>query len=343
MSSYVKEELLLYMKNRNKLLLVVAFLITALIVSSMLREYVVKRVKDYGSIPANELIEIIEEEKKFSESDIIADFMRWDSENFKEKYDRNELYEKDILYCDKNSWKYEGNAVDSYQEPDAYFNVTDITAIRFIRESYVQENADEEINDREVYIQCLDDCVISMFFQKKTDSQSGEEVLNLLELSFIKVTTEGEKVPESFYQDLENGYYQVRVEIQSEEWIESPDRTKAVCVSNGALPKHPSQIFVRYQDKIPDSVFRMPWECGIVGWIDDEHIVFYEIDMSGPLLIHLEANQIEEIKKKDDDYDVYGAKYEIQDNQLVCTCLGEKIYCWDIVKKNNDIHITKVN
>ena len=80
-----------------------------------------------------------------------------------------------------------------------------------------------------------------------------------------------------------------------------------------------------------------------MGWIDDEHIVFYEIDMSGPLLIHLEANQIEEIKKKDDDYDVYGAKYEIQDNQLVCTCLGEKIYCWDIVKKNNDIHITKVN
>lgn len=294
-------------------------------------------------ISQTNLDEIINEEDSLITSSMVSDFISLDSKSFEEKYDRNELYEKDILYCDKNSWKYDGNAVDSYQKPDAYYNVTDITAIRFIRDSYVLENADEEINDREVYIQCLDDCAISIFFQKKKDSQSGEEVLNLLEVSFIKVKAEGEKVPESLYQDLENGYYQVRAEIQSEEWIESPDRTKAVCVSNGALPKHPSQIFVRYQDKIPDSVFRMTWECGIVGWIDDEHIVFYEIDMSGPLLIHLETNQIEKIKKKDDDYDVYGAKYEIQDNQLVCTCLGEKIYCWDIVKENNDIHITKVN
>ncbi|MBP3475832.1 MAG: hypothetical protein J6K48_05890 [Lachnospiraceae bacterium] len=153
----------------------------------------------------------------------------------------------------------------------------------------------------------------------------------------------GEKAPESLYQELENGYYQVRAEIQSEEWIASPDGTKAVCVSNGALPKHLSQIFVRYQDKIPDSVFQMTWDCGIVGWIDDEHILFYEIDMSGPLLIHLETNQIEEIKKQDDDYDEYGAKYEIQDNQLVCTCLGEKIYCWDIIRESNDICITSIS
>lgn len=274
-------------------------------------------------------------------SAVVSDFLSLNAEKFEQKYDRKELYEKDILYCDQNAWKYDGNAVDIYQKPEEHYDVAGITAIRFIKHSYTPGYTDAQADDREISIQCFDDYAISMFYQKKLDSQSGEEVLNLMEISYIKVETGGEKASKTFYQELENNYYQVRAEIQAGEWIASPDGTREVCVSNGALPKHPAQIFVRYRDKMPDSVFRMAWECGIAGWIDDEHIVCYEIDMSGPLLIHLETNQIEEIKKEDDDYDIYGAKYEIQDNQLVCTCMGEEIYCWNIVRGNGDIHIIK--
>lgn len=274
-------------------------------------------------------------------SAVVSDFLSLNAEKFEQKYDRKELYEKDILYCDQNAWKYDGNAVDPYQKPEEHYDVAGITAIRFIKDSYMPVYTDAQANDREIFIQCFDDYAISMFYQKKLDSQSGEEVLDLMEISYIKVETGGEKVSKTFYQELENNYYQVRAEIQAGEWIASPDGTREVCVSNGALPKHPAQIFVRYQDKMPDSVFRMAWECGIAGWIDDEHIVCYEIDMSGPLLIHLETNQIEEIKREDDDYDIYGTKYEIQDNRLVGTCMGEEIYCWNIVKNNDDICIIK--
>ena len=51
--------------------------------------------------------------------------------------------------------------------------------------------------------------------------------------------------------------------------------------------------------------------------------------------------QIEEIKSVDDHYDTYGAKYDIQDNRLVCKCLGEEIYHWDIVREDNDVRIIK--
>lgn len=49
---------------------------------------------------------------------IVSDFLSLDAENFEQQYDRNELYEKDILYCDQNAWKYDGNAVDPYQKPE---------------------------------------------------------------------------------------------------------------------------------------------------------------------------------------------------------------------------------
>lgn len=280
-------------------------------------------------------------EDSLNTSTIVSDFLSLNAEKFEQKYDRKELYDKDILYCDQNAWKYDGNAVDPYQKPEEHYDVAGITAIRFIKGSYTPGYTDAQANDREIFIQCFDDYAISRFYQKKLDSQSGEEVLDLIEISYIKVETGGEKVSKTFYQELENNYYQVRAEIQAGEWIASPDGTREVCVSNGSLPKHPSQIFVRYRDKMPDSIFRMTWECGIAGWIDDEHIVCYKIDMSGPFLIHLETNQIEEIKKADDDYDIYGAKYEIRDNQLVGTCMGEEIYCWNIVRENDDIRIIK--
>lgn len=230
-------------------------------------------------------------------SAVVSDFLSLNAEKFEQKYDRKELYEKDILYCDQNAWKYDGNAVDPYQKPEEHYDVAGITAIRFIKGSYTPGYTDAQANDREIFIQCFDDYAISMFYQKKLDSQSGEEVLDLMEISYIKVETGGEKVSKTFYQELENNYYQVRAEIQAGEWIASPDGTREV--------------------------------------------VCYKIDMSGPLLIHLETNQIEEIKREDDDYDIYGAKYEIQDNRLVGTCMGEEIYCWNIVKNNDDICIIK--
>ena len=290
------------------------------------------------------LNDVMNEENSVVKANIISDFLSLDAENFEKKYNKNELYDKDILYCDINMWKYHGTSLDGFQSPEEYYDITNITAIRFVRSDYIwgyeHGNDGAEIDNR-VYIQYFDNYAISMFFQEDKDSQSEETVLRLIEFSFVKVELDGEIAPESLYKSLEDNYYQVRIDIQSDEWTVSPDGTKAVCISNGSIPKHPSQIFVRYKGKKTDSVFRRNWECSIVGWIDENHIICYEIDHSGPLLIHLETGQVEEIKSVDDYYDTYGAKYEIQDNRLVCKCLGEEIYHWDIVREDNDVRIIK--
>lgn len=58
-----------------------------------------------------------------------------------------------------------------------------------------------------------------------------------------------------------------------------------------------------------------------------------------PILIHLENNQVEQIKKEDDDYDTYGAKYKIDGNRLICQFLDEQIYCWNIIKEDDEVLI----
>ena len=70
--------------------------------------------------------------EEICEYDIVSDFLSMYTEEFEERYDKSALYERDILYCTQEAWKYDGEAVDWFQEPDEYYDVEDITAIRFI-------------------------------------------------------------------------------------------------------------------------------------------------------------------------------------------------------------------
>lgn len=282
-------------------------------------------------------------EEFVSESRIVADFLQMSSEEFPQKYDRNELYKRNILYCDMDAWKYQGNQLDAFQDEEDYYDVVDICAIRFRNPSQEMNIFDDndwsEIDSEYVDIKGMGDFAVSIY-NPEGSHQEKNDGLEMAEISFIKVELEEGTAPEALYYDLESGYYRVREEIQKELWIPSPDGSKSACVSNGSLSKHPSQIFIRYEEEIPDRVFRETWECGIVGWIDEEHLVCYLNDWS-PMLIHLENDQVEVIRNKDDDFDAYGAKYRLESNHLICECLGEEICRWNIVSENNDILFVK--
>lgn len=277
------------------------------------------------------------------DEDVVSDFLSMDREAFEKQYDKNALYEKDILYCTEEAWKYHGEQLEGFSDPKDYFEVDDIWAIRFVNlgptdpSLYVETDHLEDVQNRIVY-QGFDDYAVSLYFQEKKDVQ-GKPELELTELSFIKVKfgehERRETAPKKLYEILESSYYEAREEIEAGEWALSPEKTKAVCISNGALPKHPSQIFVRYREKAPDLIFRRTWECYFAGWIDEDHFICYNDD--GPYLIHLETNQIEDIRKKEDDYDAYGCKYEVIGDQLVAICLGEEQYRWDIVREEGEI------
>ncbi len=279
------------------------------------------------------------EENIMSETQIVADYLEMNSEEFLSKYNKNELYEKGVLYCGIESWKYQGTQLDAYQED--YYNVTDITAIRIRGKQESDDVAIEKDLDTKnpgfVCIKYLGDYAISVYLQESMNSENNNDnELNLVEFSFIKVELEEGTAPEILYSYLENDYYQVKEELQEALWIESPDGTKEAYISNGSLSKHPSQIFIRYKEEAPDSIFRREWQCEIVGWIDGEHLVCNEVDM-GPILIHLENNQVEQIKKDDDDFDPYGAKYIIDGNYLICQVMDEEIYRWNIVRNEDEI------
>ncbi len=278
-----------------------------------------------------------------------------DSEDFENKYDRNQLYEEDILYCDMAAWRYHGTQVDGFQNPEDYYDVKNTAALRYMIDDrlydFVEENhadADSFSNNSfttDVYIKYMGDYAISIYFQRNTDD-AEEDLMRLLEISYVKVELGEGKVPMSLYQYLENDYYEVREDILSEDWMISPEGNKEVCVMNGALPKHPAQIFIRYRDKKPDAVFRFTWEQGIAGWIDEEHVVCYMIDWN-PKLIHLETNQVEEIEISVGDnrervFDACGAKYEITGNQLIVRYKNEELYRWDIVKENQEVRIVEI-
>jgi len=284
------------------------------------------------------------EEDIISETQIVADYLEMNSEEFLSIYNKNELYEKGFLYCGMESWKYQGTQLDAYQED--YYNVTDITAIR-IRGKQESDDAvlEKDLDTKPpgfVCIKYLGDYAISSYLQESMNSENNNDhALSLVEVSFIKVELEDGIPPEILYSYLENDYYQVKEELQEALWTESPDGTKEAYISNGSLPSHPSQIFVRYKEEAPDSIFRREWQCEIVGWIDEEHLVCNEVDM-GPILIHLENNQVEQIKKEDDDFDPYGAKYIIDGNYLICQVMDEEIYRWNIVSKEDEVLISAV-
>lgn len=278
--------------------------------------------------------------------DVVSDFLSMDAETFEKSYDKNALYERDILYCTEEAWKYHGEQVDGFQDPKDYYEVDDITALRFLNpgladaKQHVEDDDLERVVNR-IFFKCFDDYAVSLYFQ-----ETGESELALRELSLIKVKfSEDERretVPKALYELLERRYYEAREEIAEGEWAESPGKTRAVYISNGALPKHPSQIFVRYQEKIPDLIFRRTWECYFVGWIDEEHFLFRN-DM-GLYMIHIETSQTEEIvtvSTHEGNFETWGCEYEIKGDQVIATCLDEETYCWDIVKENGEIHLVK--
>lgn len=299
-----------------------------------------------------DLEQIKSEMDSFLHSSIASDFLCMDSDNldFESIYDRYKLYEENILYCDMNAWRYHGTQLDAFQNPEDYYDVTNIAALRYILDDTLYEFIDEKhvetvsyddnTSMKGVYIQYMGNYAISMYFQKDMNAQKEDE-MKLLEISFVKVELGEGVAPKSLYQYLEDDYYEVREAVRSEDWVISPEGNKEVCVINGALPKHPAQIFVRYREKTPDTVFRFTWEQGIVEWIDEEHIVCYMIDWT-PHLIHLETNRIEDIERDADDYDPYGVQYEINGNQLIAKNVGEEVYRWDIMKENQEVYIMKL-
>ena len=318
----------------------------------------------------SQMEQLKEEADSFLSSSVVSDFLAMDSEDFESKYDRNRLYEEDILYCDMAAWRFSEyyGMMRNWENSDEYFHIGNVTAVRYIVDDslydFVEENhadrdsLDDNSSATDVYIQHMGDYAISIYYQRNTDD-AGEDSVKLLEISFVKVEVidgSEETATRTLYQFLEEEYYYGRENILSssgdgrggwpDDWIISPDGNKEICVLNGGMPNNPAQIFIRYRDKRPDTVFRFGWEQGIAGWIDDEHVVCYTMD-SNPKLIHLETNQIEEIEIPIGDngrrvFDAYGAHYEISGNHLIARYKSEELYRWDIVKENQEVHIVEI-
>lgn len=278
---------------------------------------------------------------------VIEDYLELDSDSFKSKYGNEELYKEGILYCDEEAWKYNGEQLDAFQNPNDYYEINDISAIRIIKGQenpvYNGINVGDEVNGEEiekVLIDYYENYAVSVYYANLSEkSNEDNSTLGVKEISFVKVELKKGEAPESLYSYLEQDYYRVRKSLENEMWVSSPNGEKEACVSNGELPKHPSQIFIRNKNDVPDIIFRRNWEQRIVGWLDDEHLICDEIDAGGPLLIHLESHEIERIKTENDDYDTYGAKYKIDGNYLIAKWLDEEIYRWKIDSKNEEIFI----
>lgn len=143
---------------------------------------------------------------------------------------------------------------------------------------------------------------------------------------------------EDIYRYQEYDYYEGWRELDQAEWNESPEGTKAVYIVNGLGNNAPSQIFVRYQEKIPDLIFRGTWQELFEGWIDEDHFICYN-DMR-LILIHLERNQIEEIiTVGQEDFETWGCQYEIRGDQLIATCINDVCYYWDIVREDGEVRL----
>ena len=310
------------------------------------------------------------EAESFLSSPVVSDFLAMNSEDFENKYDRNQLYEEDILYCDMAAWRFSEyyGMMRNWENSGDYFHIGNVTAVRYIVDDslydFVEENhadrdsLDDSSSVSDVYIQHMGDYAISIYYQRNTDD-AEEDSVKLLEISFVKVEVidgSEETATRTLYQFLEEQYYYGRENIlfssgdrrggSPDNWIISLDGNKEICVLNGGIPNNPAQIFIRYRDKRPDTVFRFGWEQGIGGWINDEHVVCYTMD-SNPKLIHLETNQIEEIEiavgdNRERVFDAYGAHYEINGNHLIARYKSEELYRWDIVKENQEVHIVEI-
>lgn len=273
---------------------------------------------------------------------VVLDFLHMNSIEFQESYNKDDLNQSGILYCGKESWKYDGNQVDAYQE-DCY-NVVNITAIRFYQKQPVPVYLNMNIGDHlvqyeeEIRIDYNTDYVVSIY------SKPAENDLPCIqEISFVKIELDVGTAPKDLYQFIENDYYEVRESLIDKTWILSPNGEKAACVSNGELPKHPSQVFIWYKDNKPLVVFRENWELRIVGWIDNDHLVLDKINISTPILVHLERNEIEEISEER-KFDTDGAKYRIPGSSLVAEdYYGEQMYQWEILERDGEIYVVETD
>lgn len=274
----------------------------------------------------------IETESHMSITQVISDYLLMDSLEFQEKYDKDELYENGILYCNKDAWKYDGSQSDAFQ--DEFYDVDDITAIRFYDRQSVPVYLNLNIGDQLEYygekikIDCHTDYAVSIY-----------NTPCIQEISFVKIKLDRGTAPGDLYHFIENNYYEVRENLKDETWVLSPDGEKAACVSNGALPRHPAQIFIWHKGSKPYTVFRRTWEHRIVGWIDNDHLVCYAVDMDAPVLLHLERNEIEPVESGKCKYDTYGAEYEMQGNRLIAQGFGEQLFQWDIVERDGEVFI----
>lgn len=179
---------------------------------------------------SKEAAEILNLEGMYDE-DVVSDFLSMDREVFEKQYDKNALYEKDILYCTEEAWKYQGEQLDGFSDPKEYFDIDDIWAIRFVKPGLTEPSLNvetdhfEDVRNRIAY-QCFEDYAVSMYFQEKNDVQ-GKPELELTELSFIKVKfgedERREIAPRRLYELLESGYYEAREEIEAGEWAVSPE------------------------------------------------------------------------------------------------------------------------
>ena len=51
------------------------------------------------------------------------------------------------------------------------------------------------------------------------------------------------------------------------------------------------------------------------------------------------TEQIEAVKKEEDDYDTWGCHYELKENQMIALFSDEEYYRWDIISENGDIYL----
>ena len=282
-----------------------------------------------------------EKESYIVTEQVISDFLSMDAVEFQESYDKDDLYQSGILYCGHDAWKYDGNQVDAFQEPGDYYDVANITAIRFYKEQPVPVYLNMNINDQSG--QCIEEISIDYHtdYAVSIYSMPADNGLSCIqEISYVKIELYSGTAPEDLYHFIEGNYYKVREELKNETWILSPDGDKAACVSNGGLPKHPSQIFVWQGVDKPLTVFRETWELRVVGWIDNDHLVCDKIDIAPPILVHLERNEIEKITEER-NFDTYGAKYSIQGSYLIAQPYAEEQYQWQIKEKDGEIYIAE--
>lgn len=147
-----------------------------------------------------------------------------DAIEFRENYDREDLYQSGILYCGHEAWKYDGNQVDAYQEPGDYYDVVNITAIRFYKEQPVPAYLDMNINDQ--YSQCEGKISIDYHTDYTVyiyTMPGNNDLPYIQEISFVKIELYKGTAPEDLYQYIESQYYRVMESLKDERWVVSPD------------------------------------------------------------------------------------------------------------------------